>query len=60
MTRMVLIDLVSSPEHPRLVTAFMIEYAFIKEFGVAREQLFRLPQNLLMSVLFIAMLPGAQ
>ena len=40
-----------------LVTAFAIEYAFIKEFGVARGAGYSaFPQNLLMSVLFIAML----
>jgi hypothetical protein len=39
-----------------LVTAFAIEYAFIKEFGVAKGAGYSaFPQNLLMSVLFIAM-----
>ncbi len=40
-----------------LVTAIAMEYAFIKEFGVAKGAGYSaFPQNLLMSVLFIAML----
>jgi hypothetical protein len=40
-----------------LVTAFAIEYSFIREFGVAKGAAYSaFPQNLLMSVLFIAML----
>jgi hypothetical protein len=40
-----------------LITAFAIEYAFIREFGVAKGAAYAaFPQNLLMSVLFIAML----
>ncbi|HJZ82962.1 MAG TPA: hypothetical protein VKD91_21525 [Pyrinomonadaceae bacterium] len=40
-----------------LVTAFAVEYAFIKEFGVAKGAGYSaFPQNLLMSILFIAML----
>jgi hypothetical protein len=40
-----------------LITAFAIEYAFMREFGVAKGAAYSaFPQNLLMSVLFIAML----
>lgn len=40
-----------------LITAFGIEYAFIREFGVAKGAAYSaFPQNLLMSVLFVAML----
>jgi len=40
-----------------LITAFAIEYAFIREFGVAKGAAYSaFPQNLLMSVLFISML----
>jgi hypothetical protein len=40
-----------------LITAFAIEYSFIREFGVAKGAAYSaFPQNLLMSVLFIAML----
>jgi hypothetical protein len=40
-----------------LVTAFAVEYSFIREFGVAKGAAYSaFPQNLLMSVLFIAML----
>jgi hypothetical protein len=40
-----------------LITAFAIEYAFMSEFGVAKGAAYSaFPQNLLMSVLFIAML----
>jgi hypothetical protein len=40
-----------------LITALAIEYSFIREFGVAKGAAYSaFPQNLLMSVLFIAML----
>lgn len=40
-----------------LISAFAIEYSFIREFGVAKGVAYSaFPQNLLMSVLFIAML----
>jgi hypothetical protein len=40
-----------------LITAFAIEYSFIREFGVAKGAAYSaFPQNLLMSVLFVAML----
>src|SRR6185436_18530220 len=40
-----------------LVAAFALEYSFIREFGVAKGAAYSaFPQNLLMSVLFIAML----
>ncbi len=42
-----------------LVTAFALQYAFLKEFGVARGAGYSaFLQNLLMSVLFISMLAG--
>jgi hypothetical protein len=40
-----------------LIAAFALEYSFIREFGVAKGAAYSaFPQNLLMSVLFIAML----
>ena len=40
-----------------LVTAFAVEYAFLREFGVAKGAAYSaFPQNLIMSILFIAML----
>jgi hypothetical protein len=40
-----------------LVTAFAVQYAVIKEFGVAKGAAYSaFPQNLIMSILFIAML----
>jgi hypothetical protein len=40
-----------------LITAFAIQYAFIREFGVAKGAAYSaFPQNLIMSILFIAML----
>jgi hypothetical protein len=40
-----------------LITAFALEYSFIREFGVAKGAAYSaFPQNLIMSVLFITML----
>ncbi|HLA12375.1 MAG TPA: hypothetical protein VJ023_17445 [Pyrinomonadaceae bacterium] len=40
-----------------LITALAVEYAFLKEFGVAKGAAYSaFPQNLIMSILFIAML----
>lgn len=40
-----------------LITALTVEYAFLKEFGVAKGAAYSaFPQNLIMSILFIAML----
>lgn len=40
-----------------LVTAFVVEYTFLREFGVAKGAAYSaFPQNLIMSIIFIAML----